>query len=244
MKKKKWVPILIVWLVLLGIGGVGLSRFVKDQVWKSHNYIVENPSATVVIDPGHGGYDSGAVAADGTMEKDVALNVALLTGQYLHEMDPSLQIIFTRYDDNVSWPDNEAEDLMARVNIGYTYGADYYLSIHMNSADNTDALGYFGIVREDDAVSQRICRHLDELLTNGGWEPALGYRTTSDIGSIYVVDNFGIPSMLFECGFLSNPTEAWQLRDPANQNLIARSLAQAYYDSITGQDFQYEEAAQ
>lgn len=240
MKKKKWIPILIVWGILLGVGGYGLSRFVKDQIWKSHNYIVENPSATVMIDPGHGGYDSGAVAADGTMEKDLSLAIALQTGAYLHEMDPSLQIIFTRYNDDVSWPDNEAEDLMARVNMGYNYGADYYLAIHMNSADNTDVLGYFGIVREEDAVSQRICRHLDEILTEGGWEPALGYRTTSDIGSIYVVDNFGIPSMLFECGFLSNPMEAMQLRDPANQDLIARCLAQAYYDSITSADLQYE----
>ena len=235
-KKKKWLPIICVWVVLGGIAIFGIGKFVNQQIWKSHNYIVDNPVATVMIDPGHGGYDSGAVAADGTMEKDVSLAIALKTGAYLHQLDPSIQIIFTRYDDNVSWPDSEAEDLMARVAMAQYYGADYYLAIHENSADNTEAVGYFGIVREDDAISQRICQNLDQMLEAGGWVPALGYRKTSDIGSIYVVDQQYIPSMLFETGFLSNPSEAMQLRDPANQDLIARCLAQAYYDSITGAD--------
>lgn len=234
MKKKKWLPILVVWLVLGGVAVWGLSQFVTEQIWKSHNYIVENPTATVMIDPGHGGYDSGALAADGTMEKDVALALALQTGEKLHNLDPGIQVIFTRYDDNVSWPDNEAEDLQARVAMAINYGANYYLAIHCNSAEDTTAQGHFGIVRQDDAVSQRICQNLDNYLTAANWGPSLGFRQTSDIGSIFVVDQLGIPSMLFETGFLSNPSEAMQMRDPANQDAISTALAQAYYDSIHG----------
>ncbi|WP_067559943.1 N-acetylmuramoyl-L-alanine amidase family protein [Faecalibaculum rodentium] len=236
MKKKKWLPILVVWLLLGGVAVWGLSQFVTEQIWKSHNYIVENPVATVMIDPGHGGYDSGAVAADGTMEKDVALALALQTGEKLHNMDPSIQVIFTRYDDNVSWPDNEAEDLQARVAMAINYGATHYLAIHCNSAEDPSALGHFGIVRQDDVTSQRICQNLDNYLAAANWGPALGFRKTSDIGSIFVVDQLGIPSMLFETGFLSNPTEAMQMRDPGNQDAISTALAQAYYDSIHGLD--------
>lgn len=41
MKKKKWLPVLVVWLILGGVAVWGLSQFVTEQIWKSHNYIVE-----------------------------------------------------------------------------------------------------------------------------------------------------------------------------------------------------------
>lgn len=237
-QKKKWLPIFLVWIVLGGVGVWGLSRFAGQVYRNSHNYMVEDAICTVMIDPGHGGYDPGAVAADGTMEKDLTLALALKVGAQLHEMDDSIQIMFTRFNDDVLWPDNEVDDLIYRANMAYNAGADYYLSIHMNSSENTTVQGYYGILKEGDAVSENICRSIETYMDQVGWQPALGTRTTADTGSLYVVDNLSIPSLLFETGFMSNAQEVGQMSQSSTLDSIAWAIAQAYYDSIHGLDAQ------
>ena len=71
--------------------------------------------ATVMIDAGHGGYDGGTVAEDGTTEKDLTLALALETGKQLEELNPEIKVIYTRTSDKVTWPEDESEDLKARV---------------------------------------------------------------------------------------------------------------------------------
>jgi N-acetylmuramoyl-L-alanine amidase len=89
-------------------------------------------SALVVIDPGHGGYDPGTVAADGTREKDVALAIALRLAASLKA--EGIRAELTRSSDTFL-------SLAERTAVANQAGADLFVSIHMNSSPNSDASG-------------------------------------------------------------------------------------------------------
>ncbi len=88
---------------------------------------------TVVIDPGHGGRDSGAVGRH-SMEKDIALAISLKLGEYIREHMPEVEVIYTRETD-VLVPLHE------RAQIANKNNADLFISIHCNSAGSSSAMG-------------------------------------------------------------------------------------------------------
>lgn len=81
--------------------------------------------ATVMIDAGHGGYDGGTVAEDGTTEKNLTLALALETGKQLKKLNPEIKVVYTRTSDKVTWSEDETEDLKARVKMAKKEKADY-----------------------------------------------------------------------------------------------------------------------
>ena len=96
----------------------------------SENYTVQ----TVVIDAGHGGKDPGAIGGAGTMEKTVALNVALKVGGYIEDNFDDVEVIYTRTTD-------EFIELHKRASIANEAEADLFISIHANAAANKSAYG-------------------------------------------------------------------------------------------------------
>jgi N-acetylmuramoyl-L-alanine amidase len=88
---------------------------------------------TVVIDPGHGGNAPGAVGRR-SLEKDIALTISLLVGQYIEENLPDVKVIYTRTTD-------VAVALHERARIANENNADLFISIHCNSTGNSSALG-------------------------------------------------------------------------------------------------------
>lgn len=89
----------------------------------------------IVIDPGHGGRDPGAVGPEGTYEKDRALEIALLVRDILHIRRPELQIVMTRSTDCYV-------SLGARTRLANAMKADLFISIHCNAAVNSSANGF------------------------------------------------------------------------------------------------------
>ncbi len=91
---------------------------------------------TVVIDPGHGGKDPGNLGTGRytLKEKDIALEVGLKLGAYIKEAYPEIKVIYTRKDDKFI-------ELHERTEIANKSKADLFISIHCNSAKNTDAYG-------------------------------------------------------------------------------------------------------
>jgi N-acetylmuramoyl-L-alanine amidase len=100
----------------------------------SHSFGQDNNKIrTVVIDPGHGGKDSGARGKH-TMEKDIVLNISLMTGKYIKENFEDVKVIYTRTED-VFIPLHE------RAEVANKNKADLFLSIHCNASPNSSALG-------------------------------------------------------------------------------------------------------
>ena len=89
---------------------------------------------TVVIDPGHGGKDPGAIGAAGNYEKDIALKVSLKLGNMIKEKYPDVRVIYTREDDKFV-------SLYDRAKLANQEKADLFISIHANAATNRSAYG-------------------------------------------------------------------------------------------------------
>jgi N-acetylmuramoyl-L-alanine amidase len=90
---------------------------------------------TVVIDPGHGGKDPGAIGYNKTMEKTVVLNVSLILGEIIKKEFPDIELIYTRSTD-------EFIGLANRTKIANKAGADLFISIHANAVDNRKPAGF------------------------------------------------------------------------------------------------------
>lgn len=83
-------------LIVLVIVAMIFSGYFGYNLFREHQYI-----ATVVIDPGHGGYDVGSIGYDGSYEKDLTLSIALRTGRKLKELNPDINVVYTRSNDTV-----------------------------------------------------------------------------------------------------------------------------------------------
>ena len=116
---------------------------------------------TIVVDAGHGGYDSGSIRASGVLEKDVTLEVALLVGERLQEA--GYAVVYTRTGDEVSWPSDNSADLAARVETAIEAEADYDLSIHLNaSVYGAGARGFEIYADPDDAEMWAMASAVEE----------------------------------------------------------------------------------
>jgi N-acetylmuramoyl-L-alanine amidase len=89
----------------------------------------------ILIDPGHGGDDVGAVSRDGVLEKDVTLSLALLTARTLRRRLKDVEVLLTREDDT-------AVRLVKRVEMANSLTADLFVSVHCNSSFNRSLRGF------------------------------------------------------------------------------------------------------
>ena len=88
----------------------------------------------IVIDPGHGGKDSGAIGVNGIQEKDVVLNIANAILKLNNDLEKPLDIYLTRYSDTLI-------SLSDRTKLAKALKADLFISLHCNHSDNPDARG-------------------------------------------------------------------------------------------------------
>jgi N-acetylmuramoyl-L-alanine amidase len=115
--------ILAIILIGLFLGGIGeMLAQMGNEVFK-----------TVVIDPGHGGKDPGAIGKL-IKEKELVLKISLKVGEYLAQEMPSLNVVYTRKDDTFI-------ELVTRADIANKSKADLFVSIHANSVKNPDIFG-------------------------------------------------------------------------------------------------------
>ncbi len=179
---------------------------------------------TIVIDVGHGGSDPGKVGIQGIKEKDVNLAIARYLKDYLIAEDYT--VYMTRetdqglYDESVS--NKKKSDLSNRIQFVQKKNASCMISIHQNSYPDTIQHGaqtfYYEGREEDKNFAQYV---QDSLLT---FDPS-NTRQIKSSTSYYILKNAQVPSILIECGFLSNPEETANLTDPNYQKQIAYAIA-------------------
>ena len=104
---------------------------------------------TIIIDPGHGGHDPGAIGPAGTREKDLVLAVAKRLGGYINEFLPDVNVVYTRTDDTFV-------DLHERGRIANRAQGDLFISIHANGSTSRSAYGaevfFLGVARTESAL--------------------------------------------------------------------------------------------
>ncbi|MCY6370018.1 N-acetylmuramoyl-L-alanine amidase [Clostridium ganghwense] len=194
------------------------------------NIVVSSRGAmdyTICIDPGHGGYDSGAVGPNGTLEKDVALEVSLKLGDIL--VRNGINVVYTRTSDNTPWPANKMAELKKRCQISDEANADYFVSIHANSIDGSPATSgietLYGNNRTDGI---QLARNIQEeiVAATGGNDRGLKER------GVYVVKHPKAPPVLVELEFLSNPEKEKLLTSPEYQQKCAEGIARGIMKTL------------
>ncbi|MEG0371268.1 MAG: N-acetylmuramoyl-L-alanine amidase [Clostridium sp.] len=176
----------------------------------------------IIIDPGHGGKDSGAVSLSGTKERDIALSVSSMLGNTLRLK--GYDILYTRQDNNnVNWDSsNQSASLKYRSNFANSNGADLFVSIHCNSNSGTPASGtetYYSSKNpnKDKALATSIQQELVK---------AIGLRDRgAKLGNFWVVNNTQMPASLVELAFINNLSEEQKLKDPSFQQKAANGIA-------------------
>ncbi|HUY15258.1 MAG TPA: N-acetylmuramoyl-L-alanine amidase [Terriglobia bacterium] len=207
----------------------------------------------VVIDPGHGGHDTGTIGPTGLREKDVVLDVALRLRRIIERRLGS-EVIMTRHDDTFI-------PLEERTAIANEKGADLFISIHANASRDSSARGietYYlnftsdpsalALAARENATSQESVHQLSKLIQ----KIALSEKIDESRQFAGIVDhsmvrqlsrqgvrepNRGVkkapfvvliganmPSILAEISFLTNPTDERLLRKPAYRQKIAEAL--------------------
>ena len=208
----------------------------------------------IVIDPGHGGHDTGTIGSTGLMEKDLCLDVALRLGKLIARSLPSAEIVYTRQDDRYI-------GLEQRTAIANQARADLFVSIHANSSDDTKVSGietYYlnfnasaqamEVAARENASAQSSVHDLQDLVTKIARNEKIGesrdlaadiqesLASSMKIGArpernrgvrkapFVVLVGADMPSVLAEISFISNPADEQWLKKPENRQRCAEGL--------------------
>lgn len=200
-----------------------------------HNYIntVKNSTVsvpTVIIDAGHGGFDGGAVSVDGTLEKNINLEISKYLQEYLtfwgfktimvRENDSSLE------DEGLSTiKEKKRSDIHNRMNIMKETDNSIFVSIHQNKYQIEKYSGTQVFYSPKTAADSSILAQcIQESVVNVLQKD--NTRQIKECGtSVYLMYNAVKPAVLVECGFLSNTEEASKLKTAEYQKKIAFCIA-------------------
>jgi len=175
--------------------------------------------ATVVIDPGHGGRDPGAIATSGLREKTVNLAVALAAAKLLERR--GLDVVLTRSSDRFV-------ELNERAAIANHRGADLFVSIHADAAPNRSAHGYtIYAARSASAASLRLAAAVERRMRSTRVH-SRGIRR----GDFRVLVRTSCPAVLVETGYLSHASESRRLADAGHRRRLAAAVADGVFDFL------------
>ena len=208
----------------------------------------------IVIDPGHGGHDTGTIGPHGLNEKDLCLDVALRLGKLIEQKIPGAEVVYTRKDDTFV-------PLEERTAIANQAKADLFISIHANSSPDRSARGietYYlnfsasedsmEVASRENALSQSSIHELQDLIkkiaSNEKTEESREFA--SDIqesltkrmkqttpgerdrgvkkAPFVVLIGANMPSVLSEVSFISNPGDEKLLKRPDQRQRVAEGL--------------------
>jgi N-acetylmuramoyl-L-alanine amidase len=210
----------------------------------------------IVIDPGHGGHDTGTIGPTGLMEKDLCLDVALRLGKIIEQHLPGADVVYTRSDDTFV-------PLEERTTIANQAKADLFISIHANSSRDSGARGietYYlnmkgsaeamEVAARENATAQEGVHDLESLVKKIAQtekideskefaqdiQDSLAKRVQKNGKNVknrgvrkapfVVLIGADMPSILTEISFLSNPADEKLLKQPEQRQRVAEGLFQ------------------
>lgn len=175
----------------------------------------------IVIDPGHGGKDPGNLATSDSYynEKNLNLMIALKLGEYLTDNLDNVEVVYTRQADIFV-------DLDDRVDLANQNNADYFISIHCNYSPKPHVNGTSTHIHSTDLkASYELAQSIENDFVTRAKRNSLGVFDANKRGrNLYVVQHTKMPSVLIECGFMSNTKEEKYLNSSEGQAYIASAI--------------------
>ena len=181
----------------------------------------------IVVDPGHGGEDPGKVGINDVLEKDLNLQIAKKVKKLLEEA--GIKIVMTRTNDKV--PDAKKEDLNQRVQLINETKPKLALCIHQNSYPDAKIKGaqvfYHTITPEAEDVASIVQEQLRTV------DPT-NTRQIKENDTYFMLKNTQVPTIIVECGFLTNPDEAAKLTQEDYQDKLAQAICEGVVKWMNG----------
>ncbi|WP_223703182.1 N-acetylmuramoyl-L-alanine amidase CwlD [Sutcliffiella deserti] len=199
-------------------------QYLNQDTWEQWNLPLSGK--IIILDPGHGGPDGGAVGGE-ILEKDVALQVSLYLKDYLQEQ--GALVLMTREEDvdladpkTKGYSRRKVEDLRKRVEMVNESEGDMFISVHLNAIPSPRWKGAQTFYQQSETKeNERLAKFVqDELRIN----LENTERQAKSINGIYILKQAKIPGALVEVGFLSNPAERAQLSTVDYQKKVAAAI--------------------
>ena len=237
MKKKTLFYILLVLMALALIGYiVSLIPGAKaaddyPQYTGAFGLRLKKPAYNAVIDPGHGGYDPGTLSLSGLNESDLNLDVSLKMNAFMRflGLSPSM----TRSED-ISLRDPESEpgeikiaELNNRLTLVHGVENPALISIHQNSWEGSETVNGFEVYWGANGESEGFANTVFETLEAA---PEFGRARKVKRGDYYILNNANCPSIIVECGFLTDPEDEARIISPEYRMKLAIALTKGYLE--------------
>lgn len=223
MQKKSIFKVMIIIFVLVFF--ILLLSYLQENYLVSLQYPLSKK--IIVIDAGHGGIDPGKVGLYGKDEKFINLEISIKLKQLLETS--GAKVVMTREDneglyientDKLSWI--KREDMIKRREIINDSNGDLMISIHMNSYTDSTIFGAQTFYLRDDNGSEKIGKLIQEELIEVSYRENNREAKAND--TYFILKENNMPSVVVECGFLSNIEEEQMLNDEKYQERISWAI--------------------
>ena len=226
-RNNKLIAILIVISVAM-VGFIGVNLSLTKEAF--NNEIVRKGSKIILIDAGHGGMDGGTSSKNGTVEKNINLSIATKLKENLQKI--GYKVVMTREEDaslyskNTTIRQRYTEDLRKRCELKVSSNCDLFISIHLNYFTQSKYSGaqvWYSDYKDSSTLAGFMQKNLKVDL-----DPS-NNRVQKPAKTAYKIlrENDIMPSVIVECGFLSNIEEEQKLKTPEYQGKIAGSISKS-----------------
>ncbi len=183
----------------------------------------------IIIDAGHGGEDGGTQSADGTLEKEINLAVSLKLEAILK--DKGMETVMVRdgdfmiYDADASTQrEKKVSDIHNRLKIVEENGSCILLSVHQNYFTESKYSGTQVFYSKNNPDSELLASEIQKSVVSA-LQPENTRQIKESGTDIYLLYHSQVPSVMVECGFMSNEAEAEKLKSDEYQHSMAQAIA-------------------
>lgn len=227
----KKVLVIIFTFVFTFVTCVGINYMMRDVVDISSN--ISSNRVNLVIDAGHGGIDAGTIGVDNANEKDINLSIALAL--YDFAMVSGISSFLVRDGDYLVYSDNDDKsrsDLYNRMDYINSIENSSLISIHQNHFQDSSEWGMQIWYSPNDDKSKIMADNILEITKSNLQSDNTRLNKKSD-SSYYLLYKAQVPSIMVECGFMSNSDENKKLQDNKYQKQLAYSIMLGFSEYIT-----------
>lgn len=222
--KANWKTVLVYCMTVMGVLLCATIYRTAEQTFSDKDEIVRD--ICIVIDPGHGGEDGGAVSCVGIAESTYNLDISRRLNDLLKLMGYKTTMTRERdisiYTKGETLAQKKASDLKERVKIANATSGAILVSIHQNYFGDSQYSGaqvFYAGTEGSEQLARKLQTEFVTKLNHGS------RRQEKKSSGIYLMERIQCPGILVECGFLSNPQEEEKLRDEKYQKKLSSVIA-------------------
>jgi N-acetylmuramoyl-L-alanine amidase len=230
-----------------------IFMFVYLPITNARTGKLRNPirEKTIVLDPGHGGYDKGAKGPDGTIEKSITMEFALVLAA---ELKKTYNVSLTRTDDywvdtltRTAMANHENADLFISIHTGGSFlhqasGISLYyyekiptsaLMLDIGSAKDSKSSNFKELWSNIQVRHQKNSRVLAECILNslkGRVDDKFEYNPEIQGAPLLVLEGADMPAVLIEIGYITNPADEKSLNDIVSMSFLAQKIKRGIDD--------------